>query len=358
MDTKGISTIFIPGNVARTASVQVTDPTTTATYLKGGEMVITDEAGTVLTSATALKAVDRIQLKNRSLDGKFSRNLTIKGSDITSYRGVKYLAPQELVHVITLDDSVEALTNHSFNLMIESNQDFCGTYSFKKTVGFAITTATTKDAIVDGLVAAVNTQFGVGVRSKTTFAIVASKVANGGDPQLVLTSFDRNPPRDLNTIYRPQRYSVANTSFTATVEDNKTADLVYNAAGTTALRMTKGKGSYWEVGTMERTGRGESEVQYNRTFNNTHIVTQSYDAEEFQSDGVTANEYDGIVINYVSRNEDLLSQTQHGCVKIMLPVEDNATSQVNGVATSSIVKVLNKYIVTEYGIGTAFVPTV
>ena len=47
---------------------------------------------------------------------------------------------------------------------------------------------------------------------------------------------------------------------------------------------------------------------------------------------------------------------EEGVVTLYLPVEDNATSQV-GVATTGIIAVLEKYLVTEYGVGTAFTIT-
>ena len=98
IDVKNIKEVFVLKDCARTASVQIWDPNNATTYLGNGECVITDPQGNVLTSTTAVKAIDRIMLHFRSHVGDDTmRSVEIPGSAITGFVCENYAAASEQV---------------------------------------------------------------------------------------------------------------------------------------------------------------------------------------------------------------------------------------------------------------------
>lgn len=340
---------FIPDSCARTASAQIKDKATTATYYGKGELVITDDNGVVLTNATALKSVPAINIHMRGIEGKAFSNVRIAGKDITGYTLTPYVAPQELVHTV---DFGMTTTDVGAMYQVKLTDDECsGMYGqiFSDQVSVVTPTAITKSALVDLFVTKINLRFKTLNTKHTTFYLEASNV--GGLLVLTTLHFGFDPVTDK---YRPERYSVQvnDSAPLATVLSNKLDALVTPATP----RMTKGTGSFYSVSQIEYEAAGFTNDAYGNVFPLTPPAARiNYQAQEFFADGLTANGYDIVTINYKIEGGDYTQTAHTGAVYLYLPLEGNATSQVDGLDTSSIVKVLNKYIVTEYGVGTAVV---
>lgn len=120
MDIKNYKEIIVAKDCARTANVQVWDPNAATTYLGNGEVVITDAAGNILTSTTAVKAVDKIFIKYRDHigDGTLS-TMEIRGEDITGFYCENYAVASEQKIEIGYNGSagnadIEALANTTY----------------------------------------------------------------------------------------------------------------------------------------------------------------------------------------------------------------------------------------------------
>jgi hypothetical protein len=349
MDIQGNTKVFFPDSCARTANVQVTDAATSATFIGPGELVVTNAAGTVLTTATALASVPVIRLVHRAKNGTMRPFAEIRKQDVTGYFGKNYVAAAPLVHVVTLDAGVASLTDHTFTLSF-SNAGYTNCDLFTRSVSYTVTTAETVTQIATGLAAAINSYFDTRNTDGTTFSATAAVV----NDKVVITAGEFLDPLTLNNVYEPTRFTVVATSFKATITDNKTGTV---SDGTTTYdQMTRGAGTNFEAIQVERRGLGFSSSGYTQVAFAPYELTKSYDAKQFESDGSTSARYDVLVINWEHSHNSLTNYTKRGNIRIFLPVEDNATSQV-GVATVGIVPVLNKYFVTELGIGTAFTVT-
>ena len=61
-----VEVVMIGKSVARTASVQITDPSATSTYIADGEIVALNQSGTALTAGQTISDSPYIQLVQRS----------------------------------------------------------------------------------------------------------------------------------------------------------------------------------------------------------------------------------------------------------------------------------------------------
>ena len=348
MDIRNNAAIVIAKNCGRTANVQVKDKATTATFYGPGEVVITNEAGTVLTASTALKSVSAIVIKARRADGLGYQDVTIKGKDIKGYTGRQFLAPQSQVVVIDITEYNK--TNFLYTLNFTDDQDF-NMQPHRTQVSVEVGgTALTKAQLAAAFVAKINQRFGTGNYHNATFSLFA-EVAD--TDKIKITALD-GPFDGLNFSLFYQRFTVRAFDFAATIKDNKTAAIT---GSVTANRATKGFGHYEEVMQLEKTGRGFSQEDYGRISGMGYDRRPVYDTEvlgKYEADGTTVKRYASVTINWESESGGIVGNHTHaGAIHLFLPVEDAATSQV-GVATTGILAVLNKYIVTEYGVGTAF----
>lgn len=335
---------FIPTSGLRTASVQVTDPTDGATYYGKGELVITDDKGTVLTTATALKTVDAINIKMRGKEGKTTYNARIAGKDITGYTMSKYQAPVELVHVV---DFGLTTTDVDGTYGIRMQDDKCSGYYqyFSDQLTISTPTAISKAALVGLFVTQFNARFKTNNKHHTTFYAEASLV-DTDKLQITTLHFGFDPIEDK---YSPERYSVQVTGAPlATVTSNKIAPIVTPAVA----QMNPGVGSYYQVAQTEFEAAGFTNDKMANIMPTTIPANIQYQAEEFFVDGTTPNGYDLLTINYAIDGGNYTKTQQPGAVHLYLPIEGNDLSQVD-VATVGIVPVLNKYIATEWGVGLA-----
>lgn len=87
---------IIAGNVARTASVQITDPSA-ASYIKAGEVVVTSLSGTVLDSTTVANFSEIVLVQGQGAGLPLIKSSVIKKSNVTKSASRGYLAPAEQV---------------------------------------------------------------------------------------------------------------------------------------------------------------------------------------------------------------------------------------------------------------------
>src|SRR6056297_1551278 len=103
MAQKRVNKVLIGKLIDRTSSVQITDPTTTATYIAEGEAVVLDKDKNLLSAGAVISDTDTIYIavgtgdtyEYTKPDGTLVENARkldisgpIKGRDVISYKGV------------------------------------------------------------------------------------------------------------------------------------------------------------------------------------------------------------------------------------------------------------------------------
>ena len=119
--------VLIGKSVARTASVQITDPSTTATYIASGEILVLDESGNVLTAGQTVSDTKSIKI----VQGDGSSNPLVmtsmmKGMNITSVKNASYTAPQEEIQYIGYNGasgSIDLLNDNRYIIRIMYKHD-------------------------------------------------------------------------------------------------------------------------------------------------------------------------------------------------------------------------------------------
>lgn len=356
MNIQNIKHIQIAKNCTRTASVQVTDPTTTATYWGAGEVVVTKlDNTTVLDATTALGSLKGIAIHQRSFDGKDKSTFTIYKDAVKSYKSRLYQAAVEQSIVIDITGFDE--TNFTYVLTFR-NKGQQTTYKSAYSVSVAVgDTAYDKSGLADAFVAALNRAFNDGGGDFTNFNGVATKDAGGN---AIVIDFAQSYDVSLNRPLSFQRVTVQTNGFEATILDNLTGAIAYttNSNNVTRAQANVGVGTYDQVHYAEITGRGFAERQFQFYAGAPYDVAIPYDTDyKYEADGTTPKRFDVITIGWEKSTSGISGSHSHkGNFDLYLPVEDNATSQV-GVATTGIVAILNKWFVTELGVGTAVTVT-
>jgi len=347
--TDGTDTSLIDGKTVTGCQIHAPlrdDGAATTTYYGPGELVITDGSGRVLTDATALKAVPEIAIHQRSSNGlnHFGSKL-IQGKNITSYNIFPYDVPVEQVAV--LKDIDATLQDFSYMIKIRrvaTDNNYLKQTTVKTAYFKSAAAGSTSLQILTGLAAYINTNF----YDDPLVPVVASIDTD----ELVISALPY-PYDPGKFFYEKLHFVVELVEFTGTVTYNVGAQLVEN---TTYEIATAGAGTWMQVTDQEIFGKlytgANKKVQspvYRRD-----IV--DLDAEQYEDDGIAAERYDTLVINWTNAQGDFsMNVRQEGTLTIFLPVEDNTTSQVAEPTggNSSIVQVLDKYIVTEWGVGAA-----
>ena len=329
---------LVVDSCGRTANVQVTDPATTATYIGEGELVIADDKGVALTTSTALKTVPAINVYIRNKDGEVGPKIRIPGKDIVAYRGRKYKAPvlfTAYAEVVNYNK-----TNHTYTLHIWEEGNFNVNH-----VPVSITTgdtAYTKPQLINAFVAAINLQFKTGNRDLSIPYIEASNVGNTHIKLVGLddTNYDAlTKPRSIN------RFSVQAIDGFATITNNHLAALTVPES---VDKCTVGFGDWRDIESLEIHGKARDSFKYKELRSTGFPVKHEYNV-------VAGETYDTVTIEWKSKmeNNGVIFNQANQSLAIALPVTNNNASQV-GAATTGIIAVLEKYIVTEHGIGTAF----
>lgn len=122
--------LLIGKSISRTASVQVTDPSTTATYLADGEVLVLDEDGAVMTAGQTLSDTRYIQVVQRSgaTTNPLIFSARIDGNNVKSFTGKSYVAPQEQIHYVGYNGSSGAIdgdetTVYKLRVQFKHNKD-------------------------------------------------------------------------------------------------------------------------------------------------------------------------------------------------------------------------------------------
>ena len=357
MDVRDINNTYVAEDCSRTAGgaetidgasvsgVQIHAPlidagTAAGTYIGAGELLITDVSGRALTTTIVGaegKLIPEIVIHQRSVDGNnFYSSPAIKGASITSYNLIPYKAPVEHVAVVhTIDNT---LFDHEYMIKIRR----IGTDNNKikettvKTAFFKSAVAgSTAAQIATGLAAYINANF-----NTDPLVPISAVVAN--TDELVITAlpyiFEVGKFR-----YEKLNFVVELVNFDATVEYNDKADLTVTDTYTHA---TAGAGTYEQVVQMEQFGKRYSGA-------NKNVQSPVYRRDIVALETGLTETYDTLVINW-THAQGAFSQNvrQEGSVTLFLPVTNNGTNQV-GVATTGIMAVLDAYVVTLYGVGTA-----
>ena len=332
------SNFLVVDACARTASVQVLDPATTATYIGAGELVVTDDKGVVLTTATALKTVPAINIRIRNTDGTVGPKIRIPGKDIVAYRGRAYKAPVLYTAYAEVTDFNK--TNYTYTLHIWEEGNFNVNHTpVSVTTG---ATAYTKTQLINAFVTAINAQFKTNNRDLTIPYIEASNV---GNTHIKLVGLDFT---DFDVLTKPRvvnRFSVQAVDGFATITDNKIEALTSPEA---VDQCTLGFGDYRDIKALEVHGRARDSFKYMELRPTGFPITHNYNT-------VAGETYDTITIEWKTKLENggVIFNQANQTLSIALPITNNNAGQV-GVATHGIVPVLEKYIVTEFGIGSAF----
>lgn len=329
---------FVPDACARTASVQVKDSATTATYIGKGELVFTDDFGTVLTTAAALKSVPAINLRFRGLNGAFDKFARIEGKNIVGYRGVNYVAPVQLTTYVAVTDF--AKTNHSYVMHISEDGATMPAPKFEPVTITTGATAYTKKALIDAFVAAINLRFDTANRDEDLIKLTAENIT---DTHIKIEAKDYSQYDALTFRRNTVVYTVQVLDDWGTVTSNRSDALIAPEA---VDKYTRGIGDARDVAEMELLAKAQGNVVY-QDFSGKVPRTRTYNVNLDETyDYIHIELSTPIAVNEIGKsvNRQLIS--------IALPITDNATSQVG--ATNGIVPVLNKYCVTEWGVGTAF----
>lgn len=366
MDIRNISRLAIAENCARTnllvaenidgvavTGVQLWAPKNdtgadAGSYIGKGEVLVTDEQGRSLTAVTATKAIPAIVFHQRSLDGKHHyQSNPIKGSEITSYELTPYAAPVEEVGLIHTIDAT--LTDYTYVIKLRrrvSDKMHVTNGQEIRTISYTVgSVAMAAQDIIDALVIEANK-----LNDDELFPIVAARTSSGATSCLELTA---QPLKwELGKYeYDQLRFTIENVNFTATTLTNEFAAIGAGSdpAGVGYAQATKGAGNYKQVADMEFHGLVFTGANIDKLSPEFQRRLVSYDAQEFEDDGTTANRYDTLVINW-SHVEGAWSHNVHqeGSMLIFLPLDDNLANQQNDIVTT-----LNNYIVTEWGVGTA-----
>ena len=103
--------LLIGKSISRTASVQITDPSTTSTYIADGEVIVLDENGAVMVAGQTYSDTKFIQLVQRSgaTTNPLIFSARINGANVNSYKGKSYVAPQEQIYYIGYNASSGAI---------------------------------------------------------------------------------------------------------------------------------------------------------------------------------------------------------------------------------------------------------
>ncbi|MCP4255517.1 MAG: hypothetical protein GY775_19350 [Candidatus Scalindua sp.] len=362
MDIRDKTHVFVAKNCARTATVatEVIDTLTVPigsvqvhakkvdsgaaalSYYGPGELVVTDPAGLVLDATVVKGDAPQIAFNQRSYDGSHNYAYSaLIGKAINGYRFTPYAAKVEQVTVINGIDAT--LQDHSYMIKIRregTNNNTEKRPSVRTAFFKSAPAGSTVDQIITGLAAYINTNF-----SNDSYMPVTA-VADTTNDELRITASAL--PWELGKFnYEQLKFTVELVNFTATISNNKYAANTVTSA--TYPKMVLGAGSYEQVAEMEFQARMETGANRDKLSGNYRRTIVPIEAQPFEDDGTTVNRYDTIVINWEDiRGNFSAGIKQQGDILIFLPLDNNTTNQQD-----DIIDTLNKYIVTELGVGTA-----
>ena len=126
LSVKNLQEVLVGKNISRTASVQITDPTNTTTYIADGEIVALNSAGQILTTAMTYSTSPYIQIAQRSGNNVIVSN-KIYGNKLFTYTGTGTDAQgtEQITHIgyNGTTGSLDTSGANDFYLTITPNQD-------------------------------------------------------------------------------------------------------------------------------------------------------------------------------------------------------------------------------------------
>ena len=155
MTTNNARHVQIAKKLARTATLQVVDPSG-ANYLADGETAVTDESGRiVLTNATAAVAGKKIQVCQRSGDNIFWSGV-LDGSNLKSFLGGAPITAVEQVTNVGYNGtsgSIDTINNNEYLMRVirYDNQSVFANKQMMKFGAYTSDAAATQQEVADGL---------------------------------------------------------------------------------------------------------------------------------------------------------------------------------------------------------------
>jgi hypothetical protein len=116
---------IIAANVARTGSVQITEPTA-ASYIKAGEVVATALDGTILTATTAASATELVIVQGQGVGLPLIKSPVIKKSNVTKVASKAYTSPLEQISYFGYNGTagnIEAINSNEYTLRVTFQED-------------------------------------------------------------------------------------------------------------------------------------------------------------------------------------------------------------------------------------------
>lgn len=410
VDVKNIQQFHVVKNCARTANVQIRDKFNTTTYFGNGECIITDPQGNVLTSTTALKSVPSILVHTRALKGDSVYTTEIKGSAIKDFFCENYVAANEQTSILgyngtsgTIVANLAADTLYWVKVISKYNpgRRIVNTFSYKS----GTTTPTVAD-IALGIAGQINSKGGVKGYDET-LRIKASVLTDGTPTAIAATGTVYTGSKlvklsaatttlvagDCITIATVP-YMVAEVLSTTKIKLNMPYQAV-SATGVALAEISKAAGNWglkiegmkyefvpgeWNyrmckfelavseditsvftttqayrgVGTYKQVADIEWHTK-NFLGNNYKVDPQGLRPIHYHYDAPLsvngeAETFDLITIRWEDVDSNNFGHNVHeGSLTLAVPV---GAGQADG-GTNTIEEVLNKYIVTEYGVGTS-----
>jgi hypothetical protein len=156
--------LLIGKSISRTATVNVLDPTH-ASFLADGEIVVLDENDTPLVAGTTFPTSRFIKIVQRSgataSTAQLVQSARIDGSNVISYRGLSYAAPQEQIYHIGYDGSTGAIDasgtdDFVVRITMKHNKDMWSQQANTRIIRLSPTASTVDTTVMDFI----GTEFG------------------------------------------------------------------------------------------------------------------------------------------------------------------------------------------------------
>lgn len=192
LSVKNSTNVMIGKSVARTASVQISDPSASSTYIADGEIVVLDYQGAVLTPGKTISDSPFITLVQRS-GSNLIFSARIDGMHMLAYTGKSGSAAVEQVNTLGYDGSTGTIDlttvskllkiTYTFDELMWSNQPMRKVYQ---------SVSTTQAKVADDIASQMN--------ADSYNALMASGVASSGFISAVVLSNDAAAALGAGTV--------------------------------------------------------------------------------------------------------------------------------------------------------------
>lgn len=130
MLSNGLFNVLIGKSLSRTASVQAYDNSNSTTFLANGEVVVLDKNGAALVAGQTVADSEYIFLAQRSgataSTADVLKTMKIQGANVTSYKGLSYVAPQEQISYVGYNGTtgtIDLLNSNTYKLRVTFKHD-------------------------------------------------------------------------------------------------------------------------------------------------------------------------------------------------------------------------------------------